>query len=649
MPLNEQWTKIEETVTEAEKSHRRARRASQELALKTGTNRATRNNAPFEGGTRDIVKAQKAEEVFEAARDALLGEEGSDERALVSFREKELRAAITSMYGKDGIAAKRARLLDEEADQLRRMSELPTASEIEALDDIRGDLSTQRTEENKLLLGSPEAFAGLHLFELKKYKEQLENGRIAETPYVKEQIEDLLVHFRTGVPLLVYGHLGSGKTELCMHIAREYIGKDALVISGSKNISLAEFYGHQVLAIDKIDTTELDAFVRSVEQKHNEWVAEHADAPEEERQRAHDRYLHIYAQGIKGGTVSQYFLGPIYRAMQEGRPIIVDEVNAIPHEILISLNHILTRRIGDIVPVQQDSGASVSVQEGFGVMMTANLNQEQERYIDRQDLDPAFLSRLYKKEYNYLPQITRGSLAEAKKSRGVENDLFRILLARVMDAHGDMALPSGSPEKLWRLAQAARITQDVFAGRDIDKAYYFTQGGSKAVRYALKEGVCSPRALERIVTTWIKDGFRYELDRAIWDDFIAQSTVPSDQAYLYQLFKDQFGFFKSDGWDQAPSYGSGGTVLLFDIKAPKNESGSKEYTSARETVEMCFGPIPKRTRFPDTTTSKKKTSKIPEQTPSDLPEKLSVLQNDFEELNREMEVLGGDVIDFLKP
>ena len=87
--------------------------------------------------------------------------------------------------------------------------------------------------------------------------------------------------------------------------------------------------------------------------------------------------------------------------MDDGRPVIIDEVNAIPHELLISMNHVLTRKVGDEVNVQQNSGSAITIKDGYGVMMTGNLNQGDERYVDRQDMDPAFLSRVYKIEYDY--------------------------------------------------------------------------------------------------------------------------------------------------------------------------------------------------------------------------------------------------------
>src|SRR3989338_8643126 len=273
-----------------------------------------------------------------------------------------------------------------------------------------------------LVQSSPEAFYGLRLKELEGYKKELKHGRIVETPYVQNKAEDIVAHLQANRPVLVYGHFGSGKTELAMHVARKYLKKDALVISGAKHMSLAELYGHQVLSLDKIDTAELDTFTKEVEAKYNAWVDEHKDANEAEKNRAHDRILQTYLTQLKTGTISKYFLGPIYRAAKEKRPIIIDEVNAIPHELLISLNFFLTRKPGDKMNVQQDSGEVVEVpEEGINVIMTGNLNQGQEQYVGRQDMDTAFLSPLYKLEYDYLPQKTEGSLEdEASK----ENELF---------------------------------------------------------------------------------------------------------------------------------------------------------------------------------------------------------------------------------
>ncbi len=297
--------------------------------------------------------------------------------------------------------------------------------------------------------------------------------------------------------------------------------------------------------------------------------------------------------------------------MEEGRIVIIDEVNAIPHEVLISLNHLLTRKVGDKINIQQDSGREIEIQEGFGIIMTGNLNQGQEKYIDRQDMDPAFLSRLHKIEYDYLPQNTEGTLEdEASK----ENEQFQLLLVSLMDKDGNLEIPEDSLKKLWNLAKSARIIQDVFAGKELGGAYYFKEAGGRATRYLLKESVLSLRGLENIISQWKAEGFAKELDYYVYNNFIKEGTVASDRAYLYQLMKDQFGFFQTkvkdfdndggeiekDSWPQNPSYGSGGVVNSFDVTTPKNPAEKRKFFTPRQVVEFAFGKAPERTQWPQT-------------------------------------------------
>lgn len=595
----EQWEKIEERVGEAEKAERGAKKATVEIYRETGLTKREREESKKKEISakakrpRVAEKALEREEMFEQTAEDILGKEESPERVLIGLQKKNLTSALRE---EQAINSQKDKLLSEETDILKAVKEEPSGSELEALDEIRQELNQLTKKEEKLLGSSPEAYFGLHLKELKEYKKNLEQGRIVETPYVKKQIEDVVTHLRANKPVMIHGHLGSGKTELAMHIAKNYMGKEALVISGSKNISLAEFYGHQVLAIDKIPEEELDGFAKEVEQKYEGWVREHPKADENEKNRAHDRVLQTYLTQFEGGTISRFFLGPVYRAMAEGRPVIIDEVNAIPHEILISLNHLLTRQVGETINVQQDSGETVKIKEGFGVIMTGNLNQGQEKYIDRQDMDPAFLSRLYKIEYDYLPQKTEGSL---KDEAGVENELLHLLLSKVMDKNGNLEAPADTVKKLWNLAKSARITQDVFAGREVNNAYYFKEAGSRSTKYFLKEAVLSIRALDNVVAQWQKEGYKKELDYYLWKEFVSQSTVASDRAYLYQLLKDQFGFFAATGWEQNPNYGSGGLVMSFDIKSPENPALKKEFWGPREIVEFAYGKAPKRAQWPE--------------------------------------------------
>ncbi|MFC1756834.1 AAA family ATPase [Patescibacteria group bacterium] len=637
----EQWQKIEEKTDEAEFVERKRQSAEVELYEETGLNKAEREKLGKDKilGQEDIAEIvnelESEKEALAQESKELLGSEDSPERTLVALRKENLWKALRENRK---IELEKEQLQEKESELLKSINEAeekgkPIRGKSTILKKTRDRLKNIENEGEKLLESSPEAYFGLHLKELKEYKKDLTKGQIVETDYVKTQAEDITTHLRASKPVMIYGHLGSGKTELAMHIAKNYIGKEALVISGSKHTSLAELYGHQILSIDKINKEELDGFTKEVEQKFQDWVKENPKKEEDEKNRAHDRILQTYLTQFKSGTISDFFLGPIYRAMAEGRPVIIDEINAIPHEVLISLNHILTRKVGDKINVQQNTGTQVEVKEGFGVMMTGNLNQGQEKYVERQDMDPAFLSRLYKLEYDYLPQKTEGSLED---EAGKENELFQLLLAEIMDKNGNIEVPRGSIKKLWNLAKVARVTQDVFAGREISNAYYFQEAGGRAAKYLLKESVMSIRATEDILEQWKKEGYEKEPDHYIWKEFISQSTVASDRAYLYQLLKDRFNFFQSEGWEQNPEYGTGGIVNVFDIKSPENLSAEKEFFGPRRTIEFAFGEASKRTKWPEMEGAIKEGV---ERNFEEL-EALEEFKNTFKE---ELEVLGKDV------
>lgn len=548
----EQWKNVEKNVNEAEKNKRQAQNASRLMYRETETPKKERQEKSekeiLEKSKRGRVvkKALERENVFNMEAEKILGEENSSERKLAELRKENL---IKALRYEKAIQAERDHLLSEKAKILKEFDGAPNGEELEALDEVREELEENHNLREKSLELSPEAYFGLYLKRLKEYKKELEKGKIVETDYVKEQMEDILVNLRGNKPVLIYGHLGSGKSELAMHTAKKHSGKEALIISGSKNISQAEFYGHQVLTVDE----------------------------------------------KTGSTVSDFFMGPIYQAMEEGRVVIIDEVNAIPHEALISLNHILTRKVGDKINIQQDSGREIEIKEGFGIMMTGNLNQGQEKYIDRQDMDPAFLSRLHKIEYDYLPQSLGMPLNEA----GAKDELFHLLLAEIMDKNGNIEIPKDSVEKIWKLAQAARLTQDVFAGKAVESAHYFKEAGGRAVKYFLKENVLSIRALENIISQWKSEGYEKELDYYIWNNFIKEGTVASDRAYLYQIMKDQFGFFQNGGWDKNPNYGTGGIINSFEIVAPKNKAEKRDFFGPREVVEFAFGKAPERAKWPE--------------------------------------------------
>jgi hypothetical protein len=289
----------------------------------------------------------------------------------------------------------------------------------------------------------------------------------------------------------------------------------------------------------------------------------------------------------------------------------------------------------------------VTIKEGFGFILTGNINEGgADRYIMRQDLDAAFLSRLHLMKHDYLPQVKVGTLDEAAvgDGKGGRNELFELMVSRAMDKNGNVEIPAGEMRKLWNLAKAARATEDNFSGGSVDNSQFFKQGGGTTVfDYRLKEGVLSIRGIDRIITAWQNDGYRNELDRYVFNEFVNQPTKLSDKAYLYQLFKDQYGFFAGAGWEQNPDYGSKGIVSAFKVQAPANAAPKIEFLGPRQVVDTVFGKGPDRTKWPEY----RKSGIAPEMTTESREVALARRLSEFEDYNQQaqtrMDLIAGKI------
>jgi MoxR-like ATPase len=622
LPLSEkEWSEAEKHVNQAEVSKRKsvALGGKEDVGFMSVSESGKVDKKilselgiePLDDSDADSIEAEKT--AHDESYEKLLGSGDSAERALVSLRWKNLSHAMKT---EAALERERGRVVEYETGILKQMigkkdAGQPVSAERTLLGKAAEKERALDAADETLKKSSPEAWYGLNLKELKGYKEQLESGKIVETDYVRKQAEEIVTHIRAGQPVFIHGHLGSGKTELAFHVARKYLGKEALIISGSKHTSPAELYGHQVLNMREVDPDESEKrykdFLKSANAEMTKWKEENPKATEKEI----DQQFDLIKSGLqerlayeyRSGTVSDYFMGQVYQAMKEGRPIILDEVNAIPHDVLISLNHLLTRKAGDVVRIQQNSGSEVKIADGFGFMLTGNINEGgADRYVMRQDLDPAFLSRLHLMKHDYLPQVKVGTLDEASAGdgKGSKNELFELMASRVMDKNGNVEIPEGEMRKLWNLAKVARATEDNFSGGSVDNSQLFRQGGgTKAFDYRLKEGVLSIRGIDRIITAWQNDGYRNELDYYVFNEFVNQPTKLSDKAYLYQLFKDQYGFFQGKNWEQNPDYGSKGIVSAFKVRAPENPAPKIDFMGPRQVVDTVFGKGPDRTKWPD--------------------------------------------------
>ncbi|MDB5185234.1 MAG: hypothetical protein JWN38_1042 [Candidatus Saccharibacteria bacterium] len=92
-----------------------------------------------------------------------------------------------------------------------------------------------------------------------------------------------------------------------------------------------------------------------------------------------------------GATVTTFKRGILTECMEQGIPLVIDEINLIDPAIIMRLQDILLRKPGDIITIQEDGGEQIVIKRGFCVFATAN--EASVRYQSRAVLDPAFRDR----------------------------------------------------------------------------------------------------------------------------------------------------------------------------------------------------------------------------------------------------------------
>ena len=508
----------------------------------------------------------------------------------------------------------------------------------------------------KLATVSPESYVVVHGYEFREHVEELEEGGIITTPYVAEHMKRLEKNMGEGQPTFIHGHLGSGKTELAIatakraaiaRAAREIAEKDCrdfitenpdspkaerreilgrsyrrsvaqfeqalrrgdkeavdkfapLVISGSKDLTSQDLFADKTLKLTKFNGKTLLEHKEELNREVEKWKEAHpeeAKDPEKE-QRAANEILELYKlKNAAFGTEVDTIKRAIYRGVEEGRPVIIDEVNAIPTAVLISLNDILQRRPGQFCSIP--GVGSVKMAGGFSITMTGNLSTGGVNYGGTGELNPAFLSRLDIIEHDYLPMSETDSSFE-RQTDPKRNELFQVAIAYLADRHGDLELPEmdKSLQKIFRLCQFARVTQKVFSGRWEESSVLESESGDE-MEPNLEASVLSMRNLLNVLKDW-KRGLEKDLDKSLWDSFIYTATNPDDKNMLIALAR-QYGFFsEADGYTvKVKEYGEGPTSWE-EIHPGKYEYSRKqmEVCDLRRVVDILYGDGPEREVYP---------------------------------------------------
>ncbi len=379
--------------------------------------------------------------------------------------------------------------------------------------DLIGEKAREKIEE---LMGREPVYYEVKRRNLLEYRRQLLTGGFVRTESFKNQIVRILSHVQLGIPVFLRGHLGVGKTEMALHVSRFCLGCEPEFISGSEEATKYDIYGKTQIGAGS-DEERQSEFRKRME----EYQRFHPDGSVKELREVERQYYNAIV--VHGQATSFFQYGPLVQAMRQGKPLIIDEMDGIPHSILMRINHVLTRRAGESITVQESAGEEIAVNKGFCVIATGNVKSA--RY-KREELDAAFLSRWWSEDVRYPPP----------------GETYEILLAGLIDRRGSLQVSdTAALDNLRRLTEAAAEIQRIFTGAKTD---YLGEGADAArgTPAGLRKTVLSLRHLWNIIKPWKAHNYDKSIDDYILDEFI-RPAVAEDQIYLIQLFC-RFRFFK---------------------------------------------------------------------------------------------------------
>jgi hypothetical protein len=315
---------------------------------------------------------------------------------------------------------------------------------------------------------SPEIVDMLQRREIRNMQRDLERYSFAETESRTELIRAILPDLMQGAPVLFQGETGSGKSQLAKYVSQKYLKKEPALVSVQEQIKESQILG---------------------------------------------------ARGLKGGeTVFDY--SEFVKAQKEGHPVILDEVNLMPHEFAGMLHDLLQKRVGDVWkhPV---TGEEIPIRAP--IMATANLKSE--RYKQRYELDVATLRRFIggagAREIHYLDLGKKN-----KEGQYIAPETLQILTAVLADRHGNIQWSEAeAPQKvdeLKRFAAACRKIQEDFTLSVREGA---EESLAKSDRLAFRELVVTLKDQIEIMKSWKAGGFKESLGNVVLREFFHKAEI----------------------------------------------------------------------------------------------------------------------------
>ncbi|MBP9826854.1 AAA family ATPase [Candidatus Saccharibacteria bacterium] len=338
----------------------------------------------------------------------------------------------------------RAAALDAPLSEAQRSAIKANSSMLEKYEGLQAEALSELESQDQIM----QALEQVQTRAVLRDRSDLANG-IVETPDMQAIIDRHLPSLLSGGKLLLVGETGGAKTALAKHLTRKIMTMNGH--SPDESFELVSAFG---------DT---------------------------------NAYQLIGKQELvlkDGATVTEFAFGAISRAMVEGKPIIIDEINAMPPEILKRLNEILQLKPGARYKLQENGGQEVVIKEGFCIIATAN--DKKPRYKGVEKLSAELRNR-------FMGATERVSYPDDDVLQGkVPPQHLRLAIAALADRTGEVALERYgiTIDELVNLLKAAVVTQRLFT-EQATAAYaaFVSDAQIRDGKTGLAEEVISPRAV----------------------------------------------------------------------------------------------------------------------------------------------------------
>ena len=383
-------------------------------------------------------------------------------QAEVSIVDKELRElknleTVIDTKEFDLLRAKQGQIGVSETAQLEKFAKLRTAIQ-------------QRKESLAL---SNETVLAYRASELRRYKEEMSKHRFAETPSREKLLNEVRTLWEQGKNVFLTGPTGTGKTEALVYLGKKLYGESPEVVRCVDRTGPAEIFGKTLLKADTPNDSKIEDINSKIRIALAAYITDNPGLKPEVYNRENQRLLDLYKTQLGVATTTFFQPGRYVTAIDKGKPIIFDEFNLMETKMRMGLKEFYNRKPGDSVVIQEDTGLSHVIQNGFGFAATANLRNA--KHEERFKLDDAE-TRVYNfLEVEYLPK----------------EELYDVMLVKLMDARGGIKADVRQVEyNMKLLVEAFELIQQAYLGT---QSNFYEDGGATKKKYAqLEKAVIDP-------------------------------------------------------------------------------------------------------------------------------------------------------------